>query len=60
MKSPATHFDLQRNAAGNLTFTDAAGVVHDNVLPLRLFPLTDPQHWVAITRATGLDLPCIV
>ena len=59
MNPPATHFDLQRNAAGNLTFTDAAGVVHDNVLPLRLFPLTDPQHWVAITSATGLDLACI-
>ncbi|KAB2638462.1 MAG: DUF1854 domain-containing protein [Verrucomicrobia bacterium] len=59
MNPPTAHFDLQRNAAGNLTFTDAAGVVHHDVLPLRLFPLTDPQHWVAITSATGHDLACI-
>ena len=51
MNPPATQFHLQRNPAGNLTYTDAAGAVHDNVLPLRLFPLTDPGHWVAITSA---------
>ena len=59
MNSTATHFDLQRNPAGNLMYTDAAGVVHENVLPLRLFPLTDPEHWVAITSSGWQDLACI-
>ncbi len=59
MKTPAAHFDLQRDAAGNLIYTDAAGAVHANVLPVRLFPLTDPNHWVAITSAAGHDLICI-
>ena len=59
MKTPAAQFDLQRNEVGNLVFTDAAGAVHDNVLPVRLFPLTDPEHWVAITCAAGHDLVCI-
>ena len=59
MKKSAPHFDLQRNEAGNLVFTDAAGAVHENVLPVRLFPLTDPAHWVAITSAAGHDLACV-
>jgi len=59
MNPPTCHFELQRNPAGNLVFTDAAGIVHENVLPVRLFPLTDPDHWVAITNAAGQDLACI-
>ena len=33
--------------------------MYGNVLPVRLFPLTDPTHWVAITSAAGHDLACI-
>jgi hypothetical protein len=59
MKTPATHLNLQRTEAGSLVFTDDSGGVHENVLPVRLFPLTDPTHWIAITSAAGHDLACI-
>ena len=59
MNTPAAHPDLQRTEAGDLVFTDATGVVHEKVLPVRLFPLTDPTHWIAIGSAAGHDLACI-
>jgi hypothetical protein len=30
-----------------------------NVRPLRLFPLTDPAHWIAILDERGQELACI-
>ncbi|MCX6878432.1 MAG: DUF1854 domain-containing protein [Verrucomicrobia bacterium] len=59
MNSPTPTLNLQRTEAGSLVFTDATGGVHHNVLPVRLFPLTDPTHWLAITSASGRDLACI-
>lgn len=59
MNPPATHLNLHRSRTGDLAFTDAAGVVHDKVLPVRLFPLTDPTHWIAIGSAAGHELACI-
>lgn len=42
-----------------LALIDAEGVRHDKVRPLRLFPLTDPKHWVAILSESGQELACI-
>lgn len=42
-----------------LALIDAGGVRHDNVRPLRLFPLTDPQHWISLVNASGRELACI-
>jgi hypothetical protein len=52
-------FSLQRAANRKLTLIDAAGVRHDEVRPIRLFPLTDPGHWVSIVNEQGEDLVCI-
>lgn len=30
-----------------------------SVRPLRLFPLTDPEHWIAILDERGQELACI-
>ena len=59
MNTLSTHLNLARTDAGSLVFTDEAAVVHENVLPVRLFPLTDPTHWIAITSTAGHDLACI-
>lgn len=59
MNPPPFNFTLHRAAKRTLTLTDAAGVTHVGVLPVRLFPLTDPGHWVSIVSATGHDLVCI-
>lgn len=42
-----------------LALIDAEGVRHEKVRPLRLFPLTDPRHWVSILSETGQELACI-
>ena len=52
-------FTLHRAANRKLTLIDAAGFRHEEVRPVRLFPLTDPQHWVSIINAAGQDLICI-
>jgi hypothetical protein len=59
MTAPATHPNLHRSATGAFAFTDASGVVHENVVPARLFPLTDPGHWVSISDAGGQELACV-
>ena len=59
MKTPTVHVNLQRTEAGDLVFTDAAGVAHEKVLAVRLFPLTDPAHWIALSSAAGHELVCI-
>jgi len=59
MSAPTAHLNLHRNEAGHLVLTDASGVVHDKVLPVRLFPLTDPTHWISIAAAGGQELACI-
>lgn len=42
-----------------LALIDDGGVQHDNVRPVRLFPLTDPQHWIAIVGENGRELASI-
>jgi hypothetical protein len=47
-------------ATGNLlSLIDAAGVRHDNLRPVRLFPLTEPRHWVSLVDETGREAACI-
>lgn len=42
-----------------LAMIDASGARHDNVRPLRLFPLTEPLCWIAILNELGQELACI-
>lgn len=59
MKAPHPHLQLRHPDHGRLTLTDAAGAVHEGVLPVRLFPLTDPSHWVSLVGGDGEELACI-
>lgn len=43
----------------SLVLTDDQGVRHENVRPVRLFPLTDPQHWISLVGDHGRELACI-
>lgn len=52
-------FTLARSANRKLVLTDATGAVHGDALPVRLFPLTDPAHWVAVVASDGRELCCI-
>ena len=52
-------FSLARSANRKLVLTDSAGRAHADALPVRLFPLTDPDHWVAIVDREGRELACV-
>ncbi|MFM2166169.1 MAG: hypothetical protein RIS79_540 [Verrucomicrobiota bacterium] len=43
----------------SLTLTDAAGTRHENVRPVRLFPLTEPQNWISLVGEGGRELACV-
>lgn len=43
----------------NLTLIDADGVRYENVRPVRLFPLTDSQHWIALVGENGREVACV-
>jgi len=53
------NFDLHLNSAGQLVLTTEDGTKHENVRPARLFPLTDPEHWISLQDASGQELICL-
>ena len=59
MSAEAATFNLELAPGGRAVFVDANGVRHENVRPVRLFPLTDTSHWVSICAADGRELACI-
>ncbi len=60
MSTPApTNFAFSSDEQGRLVFIAADGVRHEKVRPVRLFPLTEPQHWIAIQDEEGRELAII-
>jgi hypothetical protein len=58
--APTSHrFTLSRDEYGRLVLTDAAGVRHVGVEPVRAFPLSDPDRWIALVDAQGHELATI-
>jgi hypothetical protein len=56
---PKTITDGFRDTQGRLIVTDDQGVQYVDVLPARLFPITDPDGWLAICDRQGRELFCI-
>lgn len=54
--SHAPTFQLQRNAFGRLTFNDQSGVTQEGVIPVRFFPITDPDQGIALVDSHGHEL----
>ena len=52
-------FSLSRDALGCLVFCDQEGREHIDVKPIRIFPISDPEHWVSICDADGNEIICI-
>ena len=48
--------DLSRDTWGQLVFTDAQGRRHENVVPVRAFPITDATHYLSICDSRGAEL----
>jgi hypothetical protein len=49
-------FDLITDRDGRLVLVDQTGTRHDNVRPARMFPLTDPEGWISLQSASGVEL----
>ena len=52
-------FQLTRNSHGRLQLTASDGSVHDNVVPVRAFPIAAPTEGIALMGADGHELAWI-
>ena len=57
--STAPGYRLRRNAFGHLEFTTADGETHAGVAPVRAFPITAPDHGIALVDPHGRELAWI-
>ena len=49
-------FTLSRDSYGRLNLTDAAGVTHTAISPVRAFPIQAPDDGIALVSADGKEL----
>ena len=54
--SAAPGWRLRRNGFGRLVLTDADGVEHEQVMPVRAFPIGAPDHGISIVSSDGHEL----
>jgi len=54
MSSP--HFQLERNAFGQLVLTSATGQVTEGVLPVRAFPIQAPEDGISMVDTLGHEI----
>ncbi|MDO9471021.1 MAG: DUF1854 domain-containing protein [Nitrosomonas sp.] len=54
--SGADGYQLNRNSYGRLVFTDRTGLMQEGVLPVRSFPITDPDQGIALIDSHGREL----
>ncbi len=47
---------LERNPFGQLVFTDTSGLRHTGVVPVRAFPINDPDRGLALMSPEGHEL----
>ncbi len=56
---PTLDFNLSLDAWGRLVLRDAAGRISIGVEPVRLFPLSDPTHWLVLCDTEGREVRAI-
>ena len=49
-------FQLRRNAFGRLVFQGADGVVHEGVIPVRAFPISEADRGLSLVTGEGREL----
>lgn len=49
-------FSLHKNEHGQLSVLDAASHQHENVEPIRAFPISDPEHWISLCDPNGREV----
>lgn len=53
------NFQLTRNSHGSLILTDANGEVHENVAPVRAFPIQTPSEGIGMVCPDGREVAWI-
>lgn len=56
---PSIDFKLSRNSLGRLVLVAADGVVHEEVVPVRAFPISAPGQGIALMSRDGHELAWI-
>ncbi|WP_394780975.1 DUF1854 domain-containing protein [Undibacterium sp.] len=54
-----TNFQLSRNGFGHLVLTTEDGQVHENVSPVRAFPIQAPQDGISMVQTDGKEVAWI-
>jgi hypothetical protein len=54
-----TPFQLTRDGSGRLQLTFRDGAAHAGVEPVRAFPISDPERWIALLDSRGRELTTI-
>ncbi len=49
-------FSLLKDERGQLTVVDAVGRRHENIEPIRAFPISDPEHWISLCDPNGREV----
>lgn len=49
-------YQLTRNSYGKLVLMSQSGIMHEGVVPIRAFPITDPNHGIALIDSQGHEL----
>jgi hypothetical protein len=55
----STWLKLVRGADGALQAIESTGGHHEGLVPIRLFPLTDPDHWIVLVDRQGREVATI-
>lgn len=50
------NFRLERDAFGRLNLTDAQGVLHEHVTPVRAFPIQAPDEGLSLMNSDGKEV----
>ena len=58
-KATLTSFAIHRDSAGRLVFTDARGIQHVGIEPIRPFPITEPERLISIVDTHGREIASI-
>jgi hypothetical protein len=48
--------DLQQDAFGRLVLTTAAGIRHEDVVPVRAFPIQSPEEGISLVSTDGREV----
>ncbi|WP_425618862.1 DUF1854 domain-containing protein [Anatilimnocola sp. NA78] len=49
-------FSLSRDSFGQLTLIDSSGARHVGIIPLRLFPFSDRDHWISLVGPGNVEV----